>query len=281
MVTGYIATEEASKNWQEITGKPYPRSINDEQYEQWINDTTTENMSKYTRHKPVEIKQIRRLRTETGEEYLYFNAMEYRIDKATNLSHRWRPGQGRIAVPIPQWAIEYGDFGKERRYVKDILGVETKYVIPYEGPKSVDKILDLGMPLDGKVQYAVESHNGIRVGVSDRKGFAVGKWEELFHFSAIPNETQKRIWLESGGGLQADRERMEEARRRIDERDIPQKAPTIMEVKSMIDEAVKEKEVSKQEGQALQKVEVEGKPEEQAVQEIAGDKTKKGRPKKE
>ena len=65
MVTGYLRSKEGEKEYGKL-GIPYPDTIQDTQYIDWLNNTTTEGMSEYTRHKPIEIRKITRVKLADG-----------------------------------------------------------------------------------------------------------------------------------------------------------------------------------------------------------------------
>lgn len=197
---------------------------------------------------------MRRLKAADGKEWLLYSFIHYRLDKALNVTHRWRPQAGKYAIPEAEYYIQRTDFGKEEGRFKDILSISDGYSISYS-PKKVDEIRSIGIPLDGKQAYMVETENGIKISVKSYKDFRDGDFDELAHFGYILTELERKIWLERGGGVEADRQKREEYKRRIDERDIPQKVPTLQEVKDMIAEQPQEEQraVSKEEAQAVNK----------------------------
>jgi hypothetical protein len=271
MVTGYLESKEGQKAFAEI-GQPYAKSLQDELYDEWLKDTSAERLKEYSKHSEKEVTQIRRVKTGDGKEYLVYSYVEHRLDKALNVTHRWRPQAGKYPIPQASYYIQRLDFGKEERKFREIRNIETGYSIPYS-PKKVDEIQSIGIPIDGKQAYLMQTENGIRIAVKSYKDFRDGDFDELAHFGYIPSELERKLWLERGGGAEADRQKREEYKRRIDERDVPQKVPTVQEVKDMIDQAEQQRNVRKEEAQALKKTQVEGKNETQAVKQVT-----KGRP---
>ena len=88
--------------------------------------------------------------------------------------------------------IQRTDFGKEERKFKDILSISDGYSIPYS-PKKVDEIRSIGIPLDGKQAYMVETANGIKISVKSYKSFRDGDFDELAHFrQPYPFRTRKK-----------------------------------------------------------------------------------------
>src|SRR5918996_1316927 len=91
MVAGYLESKEGQQAFAEI-GQPSGKSLNDELYDQWINDTSAERLKEYSRHKEKEVTSIVRLKAaDGGKEYLLYSFIHYRLDKALNVTHRWRP----------------------------------------------------------------------------------------------------------------------------------------------------------------------------------------------
>lgn len=184
------------------------------------------------------------------------------------MTHRFRPQVGKYAIPIPEFYIQRLDFGKEERKLKEIIGMETGYSIPFT-KDNLDKIKNMGMALDGKITYLVETATHLKISIASYDDLRNGVFEELLHFGKIPTQAQRQAWLEKEGGPQADIKRHDDFKRMVEEREVPPKIPTEREVRSMIEEAVKAQKVSKEEAQVLKKTEIEGKPEEQAVKEVS------------
>jgi hypothetical protein len=210
-------------------------------YDKWLNDTDAERLKEYSRHKEKEVTQIRRVKQGDDKEYLIYSYIQYRLDKALNVTHRWRPLVGKYPIPQAEFYVQRTDFGKEERKFKDIVSIEDGYSIPYS-KENADKIKNIGLRSDGKVQYMVENPSHIRVSVATYDDFRNGVFEELVHFGRIPTEAQRKAWIEKEGGVEGDKQRHEEYKRQIDERDIPQKIPTVREVQSMIKEEISKEE---------------------------------------
>jgi hypothetical protein len=56
-------------------GLAYPKTLEDENYEAWIKDTNATELSKYSKHNPVEVIRITRIKTGENEEYLVYNTI--------------------------------------------------------------------------------------------------------------------------------------------------------------------------------------------------------------
>jgi hypothetical protein len=99
MVSGYIRSKEGVEAYANI-GLTYPPTLQDEDYESWVKYTNASELPKYSKHKSVEVTRITRIKTGENQEYLTYNAMEYRLDKALNVTHRSRAGHGTYPNPV-------------------------------------------------------------------------------------------------------------------------------------------------------------------------------------
>ncbi len=218
-------------------GQSYEKSIQDELYDKWLHDTSAERMSEYSRHKEKEVNSIRRVKAHDGKEYLVYSYIHHRLDRALNVTHRYRPENGRYPIPEASYYIQRTDFGKEERKFKEIISMSDGFSIPYS-PKKVDEIRNIGTPINGSVQYMVQMDNGLKISVKTYKDFRDGDFHELAHFGRIPNDLERRLWNEKEGGSEADKQRYEEYKiTQIDGRDILPRMPTMQEVKEMIAKA--------------------------------------------
>jgi hypothetical protein len=142
IVSGFIKTKEGIEEYSKL-GLPYPEELFDTDYDRWVADTNASELPKYSKHLPVEVVRITRLKTGENKEYITYCATEYRLDKALNVRHRFRSTFGEYPVPIPIYSIEQGDFGVQNRKVQEIQSVDKAYSIPYS-PEEMDKIKALG-----------------------------------------------------------------------------------------------------------------------------------------
>ncbi|MGI0043492.1 MAG: hypothetical protein ACRD47_07255 [Nitrososphaeraceae archaeon] len=219
MVWGFTKSDEGVKAYADI-GKEYDYNLFDELYEKWLRETTADNLSKYTHHKTKEVVKIERVKTEEeedgggakGKEYLLYSLIEYRLDAALNVKHWWLPNIGKYPIPIPRWETTSIEFGKVNRRIAEIANIETGFSIPFT-KANLDKIRDIGLQPQGKVQYAVGTFNGIKTSVAtyddlrDEEDF-----EALVHFGKKPTLKQRQAWLE-GKGREKDLERLQELQR--------------------------------------------------------------------
>ena len=129
----------------------------------------------------IEVIRITRIKTGENEEYLTYNAMEYRLDKALNVTHRSRAGHGTYPNPVARYTITPGDYGVQNRTVSEVISNERCYSIPFT-PEELDAIRDLGMQFEGKVGYSVVSPNGMKLTVSSYEDLRNGSFEELCAF---------------------------------------------------------------------------------------------------
>jgi hypothetical protein len=193
-------------------------------------------LSEYSRHKEKEVNSIRRVIAHDGNEYLVYSYIHYRLDRALNITHRYRPENGRYPIPEATYYIQRTDFGREERKFREIVSISEGFSIPYSKEK-VDEIKNLGTSIDGKIQYGIQLDNGMKISVKTYRDFRDGDFHELAHFGRIPNDLERKLWNETEGGSEADRRRYEEYKRtQIDERNIPQRIPTLPEVKALIQE---------------------------------------------
>jgi hypothetical protein len=143
-------------------------------------------LSKYNKHKPIEVLSIMRVKRGDGPEKIVYHAMEYRVDKALNVTHRFRPNIGIYPIPTGRLHVVFKDYGKQERVLDEVQSVETAYSIDFT-PKNLDKIRDIGTALDGKMQYMVLTTDGVKYRIQTYDDLRNGKFEELVHFGKIPN----------------------------------------------------------------------------------------------
>jgi hypothetical protein len=96
-----------------------------------VKDTNASELPKYSKHKQVEVLRITRIKTGENEEYLTYNTIEYRLDKALNVTHRSRSGHGTYPNPVARYTITQGDFGVQNRTVSEVISNERCYSIPF------------------------------------------------------------------------------------------------------------------------------------------------------
>jgi hypothetical protein len=209
MVTGFTKQEEGVKAYADI-GRPYPDEVFDGLYEEWLRETSADDLSKYSHHKTQEISKIIRVRTKDNKEFLVYSLIEYRLDKALNVKHFWRPNLGRYPIPIPIYATTDITFGKQNRKIVDILNIETGYSIPFT-KKNLDKIRDIGLiEPNGKVQYMVENPQGLKTSVATYDDLRNEEdFNALVHFGRSPTTKQREAWLEKEG-LEKDLDRLQQ-----------------------------------------------------------------------
>jgi hypothetical protein len=209
MVTGYTKQEEGVKAYADI-GRPYPDEVCDELYEKFLKETSADELSKYSHHKTQEISMIKRVRTRDNKEFLVYSLIEYRLDKALNVKHFWRPNLGKFPIPIPIYATTDMSFGKQNRKIVDISDIETGYSIPFT-KKNLDKIRDIGLiEPNGKVQYMVENPQGLRTTVATYDDLRNEEnFDALVHFGRSPTSKQRQAWLEKEG-VEKDLDRLQQ-----------------------------------------------------------------------
>jgi hypothetical protein len=230
MVTGYTNSKEGAAEYSKL-GIPYPSNWDDEDYEAWLKDTTAEGLKDYSKHTEKEVSQI--YRQKIGEqEFITYSMNHYRLDKALNLTHRWRPNIGKYPIPTARFSISYGDFGKQTRKFEEVIAIDTGYSIPFT-KKGMDKIKEMGLQVDGKISYAITTSNGLPITVKTFQDLRDGDFDELAHFGRIPTELQRRRWLDEKG-IEQDRELQEEVVRRKTESNIPQNPVSADQIRHMI-----------------------------------------------
>jgi hypothetical protein len=234
VVSGYIRNKEGVDAYAAI-GLTYPPTLQDEGYEAWVKDTNVSELPKYSKHKPIEVIRITRIKTGgEDEEYLTYNTIEYRLDKALNVTHRSRTGHGTYPNPVAKYSITQGDFGVQNRTVSEVISTERCYSIPFT-PEALDTIRDLGMQFEGKVGYSVMSPNGMKLTVSSYEDLRNGSFEELCAFGYVPSPAQREKWLKEGGASTVEA-RHREAMLQRDNKDVPQKPVTADQVRQMLKE---------------------------------------------
>ncbi len=127
---------------------------------------------------------------------------------------------------------------RRQREVSDIANIETGYSIPFSKEK-MNELRQIG--LSQSAHFSVEHSNGIRISVETFEDLRDGEYNELNHFGTIPNDVQRRRWINENG-LQKDEEQLALALRQKLEggnnNNIPQRNVTAEEVKGMIDTAL-------------------------------------------
>jgi hypothetical protein len=124
MPTGFLELEAGQKEYARLQ-IPYPKTLQDELYDQWLHDTSAEKLSQYSRKKEKEVTRISRIRTGDGKEYITFHYIHYRLDKDLNLTSRYRPNLGIYPIPQAIFSTVRLDFGKEERKLREIVKLET------------------------------------------------------------------------------------------------------------------------------------------------------------
>jgi hypothetical protein len=235
VVQQFIKSPEGVAQYKKI-GQSYPSEIMDDLYEeQFLKETTADPkmLAKYgSGHKPIEVVSITRKKTSEGKEYLYYSKTEYRLDKALNLKHWFYSGHGKYPIPHGRYEIVHKDFGETERVLREILSVETGYSIPFT-PKNLDKIRDLGLSIEGKTQYYLETPNGLTLWVATYNDLRNGQFDELAHFSRIPTPLQRKIWLDTQG-IEQDEKELDKLKARITSGDVPPTPVTADQVRNMI-----------------------------------------------
>ena len=187
MVNGYIQSPEGEAEFSKL-GLEYPREVFDRLYEEYIRNTRTEDLEKYTHHREKEIVDIKRVKT--GEkEFITYSESEYRLDEALNVKHFFRSDIGKFPIPKAIYTIKQVAFGKKEREVSDIANIETGYSIPFSKEK-MNELRQMG--LSQSAHFSVEHSNGIRISVETFEDLRDGEYNELNHFGTIPNDVQRR-----------------------------------------------------------------------------------------
>jgi hypothetical protein len=233
MVTGFIKTKEGIEEYSKLD-LPYPEELWDTDYDKWVADTNLSELPKYSKHLPIEVVRITRLKTGEDKEYITYCATEYRLDKALNLRHRFRSGFGEYPVPRPIYSIEQGDFGVQNRKVVEVQSIDKGYSIPYS-PEAIDKIKSIGLQIEGQIQYQVISPNGLTVTVASYSDLRDGNFDELCAFGHIPSHAQRDQWLKEGGSTATDK-KLRDVKLQRDNKDVLQKPVTADQVRQMLKE---------------------------------------------
>jgi hypothetical protein len=235
LVRQFVKSPEGIKEYAKI-GQSYPPEIMDDLYEeQFLKETTADPkmLAKYgSGHKPIEVMSITRKKTIEGKEYLYYAKTEYRLDKALNLKHWFFSGHGKYPIPEGRYEMVHKDFGKTERVLREIMNVDTGYSIPFT-PKNLDKIRDLGLQFEGKTGYYLEAPNEITLSVATYNDLRNGQFDELAHFNKIPTPLQRKIWLDSQG-IEQDEKELDKLKERITSGDVPPTPVTADQVRNMI-----------------------------------------------
>ena len=242
MVQGFLKSEEGIREYKKI-GLSYPDHLQDELYEDWMKQTQgySEDVAHYYGpYKEKEVHAITRVKTKEGKEYLTYQMMHRRLDEAANLTHRYLSPIGEYPIPIPHYAFKQMNFGKMERTVDEVVSIEKAYSIPFS-KKNLDKIREIGLQHEGKVQYSLQLPNSLISFVKSYEDLRDGIFEELAHFTRIPTDTQRQRWLREGGPS-ADMQMQEDFLRQRIEGDIPQRPVTEDDVRKMIKQEQKREE---------------------------------------
>jgi hypothetical protein len=214
MVDGFDKQPEGVKEYQKL-GLSYPPHLQDELYDQWINETNGDPklMAQYTHHKEKEVNHIMRKRV-GNKEYLVYSFIHYRLDPALNITHRSRQ-MGTYPIPRGHYHIDQGSYGKQTRVLDYVESTDTGYSIPFN-KKNLEKILNLGLQSEGKVALGLDT-GVIRISISTLEDFMNGDFAELAHFGKIPTPEMRKKWIEQEGGIKSDQQLYQEvARKRSD-----------------------------------------------------------------
>jgi hypothetical protein len=230
MVVGFTKSKEGEAEYKKI-GIHYPDSLDDEGYEEWLKETSAEQLKEYSNHKEKEVSQISRHRV-GEEEYITYSMSHYRLDKALNLTHRWLPNIGIYPIPRARFSVTYGDFGKQTRKFEEVIAIDRGYSIPFS-KKNMDKIKNIGLPLNGRGSFAVVTKNGLPITVNSFEDLRDGDFDELAHFGKIPTELQRKRWIDEKG-IEQDQELHAEALRRRELGNVPQQSVTADQVRDII-----------------------------------------------
>ena len=159
MVSGFCKSEEGVKEYKKL-GLQYPNSLDDEGYEQWLKETSADELSKYTHHKEKEVSSIisvHQISTNENDKknmFITYAFTHYRLDPACNVTTFYRSGIGRYPIPRARYSIKNRDFGKQERQVDYVEGFETGHSIKYT-KANLQKIADIGLQSEGKMSYSV------------------------------------------------------------------------------------------------------------------------------
>jgi hypothetical protein len=236
MPTGFLESEAGQKEFAKLQ-IPYPKTLDDELYDKWLDETSAEKLSQYSRKREKEVSRISRIRTGDGQEYITYHEVHYRLDKDLNLTHRYRPNVGIYPIPQAEFSVVRLDFGKEERKFREIVNLEKGYWIPFS-PEKLDEIRNIG--LSDKVGFNVTADNGLHVAVASYEALRNGEHDELLRFGTIPSEAQRRIWIEKEGGPARNKQLYADAKMQRDNQaaGIQERTPTVNEVRDMIDQAL-------------------------------------------
>jgi hypothetical protein len=240
MVTGFVRSDEGIREYKKI-GLGYTDSTLDDIYAYWLKQTQgySEDVAQYFGpRKEKEVHAITRVKTKDGKEWLTYQMMHRRLDAAGNLTHRYLSPLGVYPVPIPHYTFKQMNFGKMERVVDKVVNIEKAYSIPFT-KENLNKIRDIGLQHEGKVQFGVQLPNGLVSHVKDYSDLRDGGFEELAAFNRIPTEAQRAKWL-SEGGPTLDMQMQEDFLRQRTEGNIPQKPVTTDDVRKMIKQEEKE-----------------------------------------
>ena len=212
MVSGYLKTEQGLAEYAKIGATYQPEFMSDTLYEEWKRTTSIENMEQYTSHKPIELQSVNRIKLGDGTQWLTFSTVEYRLDSSLNLTSRPRSPHGVHPKPQGLYSMEFGDFGKQIRKLKEVMSVDPVYDIPFT-PENLDKIRDewTSPPAGGgTVQYGITMPNKMRFTVEDYDSLRNEKFEVLAHFGKTPTPKQLDDWL-TQEGYKNDEQKINEA----------------------------------------------------------------------
>jgi hypothetical protein len=82
MVTGFTKSKEGEAQYSKI-GVPggYQNNVEDVEYENWLENTSAENLKDYSKHSEKEVTQISRHMV-GNQEFLSYSFVHYRLDRA-------------------------------------------------------------------------------------------------------------------------------------------------------------------------------------------------------
>lgn len=110
-------------------------------------DATHEKFMRQTEKSPEQlnicyIPTLRRIKTGMkGEEYLTFSLMYRRVDSISNWHHSFLPNMGIVPKLQPVTRMKRDDQGWESKYIAKLDLVGKQYIIPFEGKKSIQKLI--------------------------------------------------------------------------------------------------------------------------------------------
>lgn len=191
----FTKSPEGVKEFEKL-GLQYNNNLQDDLYEQWLSETSAENLSDFTSKKEKEITCIRVVQVskheyddEGKEQFEYF--VEYddshtRIDRAGNPVSRYLPNQGMYPIPRPHYKLGEVKFGKMEREIDYIASTDTGYTIPWTKANLLKLIKEI--PLR-------KENGGPGVGAKTAGGisFSVKRFENLLNAKSFEELTGKGV----------------------------------------------------------------------------------------